>query len=238
MTRKYHTERGSALIYILIAIALLALLTVVFMEPSSQQTQTQNTFRLVSELQSQTEFIRSSVQECVIKYFKGDKNIQNGIAQEDEGANKRYPVKPNSAYLTGPAGNRNVGGIRCPGNPGNSANHAAIFAAGQGKFLPPAPALFGEWQWYNGNDGVFFWIATDKSDAFIRTALTKLDESFAECEADVIDTADAPAGAKDLDSDTTLTCPANNVCFRVWMIANTATNVYNGDADGDEAGCP
>ncbi|MCB1580849.1 MAG: hypothetical protein KDJ32_08180, partial [Alphaproteobacteria bacterium] len=95
-----------------------------------------------------------------------------------------------------------------------------------------------DWQIYNGEDGVFYWTETDKTDAFVKAALEKLDEKFSECEADVIDTSDAPAGAKDLDSNALLTCPANHLCFRVWIIQNEATNVYNGDAAGDEGGCP
>lgn len=210
-------EQGSALIYILIAIALLALLTITFMEPSSQQTQSQNTFRLVSELQSQVEFIRSSTQECVMLHTGGDTNIPTGGGDDDEGADKRYPIRPDSSYLTGPAANRSVKNLRCPGNPGDNANHKAIFGGASGKFLPPAPELFGDWQWYNGTDGVFFWIETDKSDAFIQTALEKLDNEFAGCEADIIDaTGGAPVT---MDSDATVSCPSGSTCFRLWMIA-------------------
>lgn len=249
--RTRQTERGSALIYILIAIALLALLTVSFMQPSSQQTQSQNTFKLVSDLQSQVEFIRSSVQECVAMHFKGDATIDNGPTGTDPGATKRFPINPNSNHYTtatvGPSGDRLVSKLRCPGNPGdqmgetvaspgNAVNHELIFNAAAGKFLPPPPDLFEDWQWYNGDDGVFFWIQTNKSDAFIQTALEKLDAKYAECEADVID---ARTAAKALDSaGVPLDCPNTYTCFRLWITANTATNVYNGDTDGDEAACP
>lgn len=223
-------EQGSALIYILIAIALLALLTVSFMQPSSQQTQSQNTFKLVSELQSQVEFIRSAVQECVIAHYKGDATIDNTGGGSDPGADKRYPLKPNSTHFAAPAADRKVSGIRCPGDPGDNANHADIFSASSGKFLPPPPNLFDDWQWYNGDDGVFFWVSTDKSDAFIHTALDKLEQGFAACEADQID---ATGGAKNLDSDATVTCANTKICFRVWMRVNAATAVFP-----DEGGCP
>ena len=46
----YSSQKGSALIYILVAIALLAALTASFMRPSSQQTSAQSGFKAVSEL--------------------------------------------------------------------------------------------------------------------------------------------------------------------------------------------
>lgn len=221
-------ERGSALVYILIAIALLALLTVTFMQPSSQQTQSQNTFKLNSELKSQIDFIRSSVQECVMLYYQGDRNIPNAFGESEQGADIKYPIDPSSAYLAGStlgsAANRNVEHLRCPGNPGDDVNHTPLFGGATGKFMPPAPDLFGAWQWYNGSDGAFYWIETDKSDAFIQTALTKLDEEFADCEADVIDT--RGGSAENLTShDTSIRCSADRLCFRVWMIQQ-ATAVY------------
>lgn len=246
------SERGSALIYILIAIALLAALTITFMEPSSQQTQSQNTFKTVSELQSQIDYITSNVQECVVNYPKGDATVDNGVAGTDPGARRRYPLHPDSTHL--PAGsraaNKNVEHIRCPGvtsednwrnnagvaqNTGNDNDHPKVFGGSSGKFMPPAPDLFGEWQWYNGDDGVFFWIATDKTDAYLQTALAKLDDIYGECEADVID---ASGGAVNIDSNTTISCANGSTCFRVWIIADPTNATYNGDTDGDEAGCP
>lgn len=226
-------ENGSALIYILIAIALLAALTISFMQPSSQQGQSQGSFKVVSELQSQVEFIRTSVQECVLSHPGGDIGIPNGIGEEDQGADRRYPIKPNSLYYSSasfsPASDRSVSEIRCPGNPGDSVEHEKIFGGKSGKFLPPAPDLFNHntasgmngWQWYNGDDGVFFWIVTEKSDAFIETALGQLDDKFADCESDVIDNS-AGGSDVDMDSDTPdqAVCPAGARCFRLWMLSS------------------
>ena len=94
MAEKRGNERGSALVYILIAIALLAALTMTFMQPSSQQAQSGNTFKSVSEIQSQIDFIRAIVQECVLTYPGGAKDID--IVTDDPDANKRYPIRPNS----------------------------------------------------------------------------------------------------------------------------------------------
>lgn len=231
MMKNTHSQRGSALVYILIAIALLAALTVTFMEPSSQQATSQNTFETVSELNTQANFIRSAVQECVLSYSGGDSTRLGA-------SNIPYPFNPTSTYLQDyTTGDDLVRDIRCPGNPGNSNNHAKIFSGSSGKFMPPSPSLFGEWKYWNGEDGVFYYIATDKTDAFLQTAMQKLDDQFAECEADVID---ASGGDVSLTSTaTTAICPDNSTCFRVWIIARpSAEDAYNGDADGDEASCP
>lgn len=224
-----HSERGSALVYILIAIALLAALTATFMDSSSQQTSSQNAFKTMNELQAQANLIRSSIQECVLSYPAGDSGITSA-------PNLPYPINPSSTYLTAPRPVTDlVSGLRCPGNPGNSANHAAIFGGTSGKFLPPAPSLFDPWLYYSGPDGVFFYTKTNKTDSFIQTALAKLDEQFSECEADVVD---ASAAARDMVSTASaLQCAVGYYCFRVWMIAQPA-NVYNGDTDSDEAACP
>lgn len=230
-----RAERGSALVYILIAIALLAALTVAFMGSSSQQTQSQSTFKLVSELNTQIDFIRSSVQECVLTYPGGDNTATAEIAA---GADHRYPLRPTSAHLTAPGPEDEVRYLKCPGNPGDAPNHTPLYSGASGKFMPPKPDLFGEWKWYNGKDGVFFWIESTKSDSYIRTALEKLGENYGTCESDMVDNSEGNA-AIDMDSDATsfATCPPKSYCFRVWMKPSRTTPspaVYPGKA----ADCP
>lgn len=238
-----NQERGSALVYILIAIALLAALTVTFMGSSSQQTSSQNTFKATSQMKSQVDNIRSAITECVLSYKKGDRSIDVSSSGTDPDARKNYPIKPNSTHYStatiGPTAGRLVKDIRCPGNPGNSdENHERIFGGTSGKFLSSPPDLFEDWQYYNGLDGIFFWTRSNKTDAFIATALQKLDDEYSECEADVID---ARSGAINLDSDSPaeVQCESGYMCFRVRLkIKNSA--VYNGDTDGEEtaASCP
>ncbi len=230
MNSKNSSQKGSALVYILIAIALLAALTATFMDSSSQQTTSQNTFNTVTDLNSQVNFIRSAVQECVLTYPAGDSTLVTSFETVP------YPLNPSSTYLDTPAANNQAKFLRCPGNPGNSNNHAVIFGGSSGKFMPPAPALFSDWVYYNGPDGVFFYTATNKSDAYLQTALAKLDDQYSECEADVIN---ATAGAQNLTTagGSGPNCANTNTCFRVWMIAQTS-NIYPGDTDGDEAACP
>lgn len=214
-----RTESGSALVYILIAIALLAALTVTFMEPSSQQTSSQNTYKLASDIKAQADFITSAVQECVLSWRGGDATIDTTGTGTDPGASKVYPINPDSLHFTGatvgPAGDRNVAHLRCPGNPGDDKNHAPLFSGNSGKFMPPPPDLFEDWEWYNGADGVFFWIGTPKTDPYIQTALQKIDSMYSDCEADIID---ATSGAVKLDSvasGQTVECANGRTCFRV-----------------------
>ena len=232
-------QLGSALVYILIAIALLAALTASFMRPSSQQTTAQGAFNAVTELKSQLEFIRSSIQECVLTYPEGDSGLIGTT-------NTPFPINPSDTYLasTAPTGEEeDVQHLGCPGNPGDSNDHAKIFGGSSGKFLPPPPNLFESWKYYNGVDGVFYYTSTDKTDAFLQTAMLKLDEDYSECQADVINTS---GGAEELTSTATADdpkCLANHTCFRLWVIIQPSA-VYNGDSDDDgdgtddEASCP
>lgn len=211
-----RAERGSALIYILIAVALLAALTVAFMEPSSQQSQSQNIYKTVSALQEQAGYIQAAVQECVLTYPGGDSTIDTSGGGTDPSATAPYPIKPTSTHLTSPDADDKVKNLRCPGNPGNDPDHADIFSGAAGKFLPQPPDLFEDWKYYNGKDGVFIWTRSSKTDAFITSALDKLDDEYADCEVDIVD---ATSGNVDMETATsTVTCPSGSKCFRYWIL--------------------
>ncbi len=230
---------GSALIYILIAIALLAVLTASLIEPASQQSQTQSSTNLVSDLQSQISLISSTIQECVLSYPDQDSELTS-----TQQKNAPYPINPMDPYYTtqsatpAVATSNAASGIRCPGNPGGTGptnqNHAKMFGGSSGKFLPPAPNLFGDWEYYSGADGVFIFISTNKTDSYITSALTKLNAKYSKCEADW---QDATSGAVNLSSDTiggaaaVRKCASGYKCFRYWIIQKaTAVNA--------DAGCP
>lgn len=227
-------QRGSALVYILIAIALLAALTATFMEPSSQQTTSQNTFNTVADLKGQADFIRSAIQECVFTYPSGESGL---IGTE----NFPYPINPSSTYLAtaSPDASDRVRYLRCPGNPGTSNDHAEIFTGRSGKFMPPSVDLFTDWFYHSGVDGVFFWTSTDKSDAFLQTSMERLDELFSECEADVIDASGGTVAMTSTDGASDPDCADGSTCFRVWMITNAAASTaYQAGGAEATAGCP
>lgn len=230
-----NSENGSALVYILIAIALLAALTVAFMEPSSTQNESQGTFRTVSKISSQADFLRAVIQECILAHSRGDRGA---IVSADQ-KNNPYPLMPDSGYFNAQCGAGESAGdslaryLRCPGNPGDNPCHAKIFSGGGSSgFLPQPPNLFGEWRYYNGDDGVFIWIQTDKTDAFLENAIDKLDaENYAKCEADKI----VPSGSDFVmtTDEASVKCTNGGKCFRVWLkIKDGASPIYQ------EAGCP
>lgn len=215
-----RNQAGSAFVYILIAIALLAALTVSVTQPSSQQAQIQNASQLVSELNSQIGFIQSAVQECVITYPGGDSGVNTGDDSQDTsstwGANSPYPINPNAAYLTSDDDNRKVKNLRCPGNPGDDPDHADIFGGSSGRFLPPPPDIFKDgWKWYNGDEGVFFWIGTTKTDPFIETAFKKLNNQFSDCQIDWGSGLTMPG---DDSASSPPQCGGSEKCLRYWMI--------------------
>lgn len=223
-----HTnDRGSALIYILIAIALLAALTVSLMEPSGQQAQSQSGTNLVTEISSQTSFISSAVSECILSHPDQDSELTN-----TQQKNAPYPINPSDPYFNSQSADPlsdpddKVKWIRCPGNPGgtasNNQDHARIFGGASGKFLPPAPALFTDWTYYNGADGVFIMTTTNKTDPFITSSIAKLDAKYSHCESEVIDR--RGLGSINITTDTTpgssgvRNCPADTLCFRYWIV--------------------
>lgn len=203
---------GGALVYIMIAIALLSALTMTFIQPSGQGAGTQNAFRLATELNSQARFIRSAIQDCILRFPAGDSSITQ------VGYHHPYPLVPVSTEFDEPAPTYGVQYLKCPGTGSGTDvdDQKKIFGGVLSSFLPPPPAIFGdrEWVYNNGTgtnngeiwDGVYFRITTEKSDPYIGEAFERLDELFSECEADYI----VGDGSNGL--------PAGERSFRVWII--------------------
>ncbi len=215
-----EAQRGSALIYILIAVALLAALTVSLMEPSNQQAQSQGTTNLVTATKSQIDYINSTIQECVLTHPDQDNKLTSA-----EQKNPPYPIDPTLSYFSGSdpdeADDTSVQWIRCPGNPGgdgpNSKEHAPMFGGNSGKFLPPPPNLLKPWTYYNGIDGVAITISSDNTDTFIPAAFKRLKGMYADCETDIIDR--LAAGSVPITTDPTpAICDTGHICFRYWIV--------------------
>ena len=203
---KASSQKGGALIYILIAIALLAALTVTFTNSGGQSSSTQNSFKLATEINSQSRVIRSGIQDCILRYSRGD----NGIVE----ANyiDPYPLNPTSSdaqYTSYQESDDHVEYLRCPG-----ADYEKIFGGNMSGFLSPPPNLLEDWEYQNGvgtvlgmpYDGVYISIASDKSDPFIDDAMTKVDNLYSACEVDYT------------VGDGTNGCPSDTQCLRFWII--------------------
>ena len=212
-----HSQSGSALIYAILAIALLGILTLSLSKGGNEQGSQKKQTQLISELSGQIDFITSAIQECVINY-----PTQDAALTSADQKNPPYPLFPNQAYFStstpGPAAAHLVEFIRCPGNPGgagpNSKNHARIFTSSAGKFMPQPAPLFGPWWYYNYVDGVFFYVCTNKTDPYLTTALKKLESKYSACEVDYLD---GRSGAFNMSTDGFQVLNSEQ-CFRYWIV--------------------
>lgn len=220
--KRRTNQKGNALLYVLIAIALLAALTVSLMDTSGQQVSSQKTNDLAATLKSQISLIQMAIQECALAYPEGDPGYTAGFSKMP------YPLHSDDPYLTSPAATSYTKDIRCPGNPGNSNNHARIFGGNSGKTFPPPIPGFYDWLYYNFPTGIFIMVMTTRTDSYIDAAFKKVEASYAKCEADIID---GRTAAKVI-ADAGWNCPAGNICLRVWL-QTTPSSVFP-----DESGCP
>jgi len=207
-----NCRSGGALVYIMIAIALLTALTMAFVRPGGQGASTQNAFRLAMELNSQARIIRSAIQDCILRFPAGDAAIT-----QDEYYHP-YPLGPDSPQFSTPTPNAGVQYLKCPGTgSGDSVDdEQPIFGGVFQSFLPPAPKIMNPegWVYANGTvtahgetrKGVYFRIYSSKSDPYIDEAFEKMKEMFAACEADFI-IGDGSNGV-----------PAGQKSFRIWII--------------------
>lgn len=229
---KASSQKGGALIYILIAVALLAALTSTFLDGGGQSSRTQNAFKTATILNSQARLVRSAIQDCVLRYPEGDSAIA------ETGYIDPYPLNPDSsdpAYAAFDVANRNVSELRCP-----ASSYDQLFS-GTGEFssyLPPPPNLMEPWTYFNGNatgvtqiydedfEGVFFEIKSDKSDPFIEESFQKVDELMSSCEVD------HQVGTG------TNGCESGHQCLRFWVIRRSGGPTGSADATNGQNPCP
>jgi type II secretory pathway pseudopilin PulG len=214
--------RGGALLYILIAVALLGALTASLIESSdSSASRAQKAYKLASELESQVSFIRAAIQECVLRYPAGDPTVNPGTGV-DANYTHPYPLQPLETHFTGSTlgigSNQYASLIRCPGNPGVDNNHTPIFGGETGRFFPNQQKGFYNWFYYNGQrttlsvtyEGVKLRIVTDLKDAYVADALEILVDKYDDCETDYI------------VGDGTNGCSTGRQCFHYWFIRKSA----------------
>jgi len=225
---KASSEKGGALIYILIAVALLAALTTTFIQPGGQSARTQNAFKLATQLNSQSRVIRSGIQDCILRYPQGDSDIS------DDDYYSPYPLNPTSTAFTTSDMTDQVSLLRCPGTSAAAGvdDHILIFG-GSGEFsnyLSPAPKPLGEWTYFNdgkdtpvavdGNnmDGVYYETRAAVVDPSIGEAMTKIDGLMSACEVDhIVGNADGTNG-----------CAEDTQCLRFWIIRGSGTTATDG----------
>lgn len=195
LRRRYKTMGGNVLLYILIAIALLAALTYSMTKEGGTKASVHLAHKTSQELYVQVNLIRSAVLECTLAYPAGGGDLYpagspDGVIDADDNPNNPYPLNPSSPLNPdGAAANDNVRNLTCIGAPAGSRS---IFqgAGTQGRYLPPPPPGFGEWTYINHGDsstpteGVRIQIIAS-DNATNRDALNRLMTKFSACQADL-----------------------------------------------------
>ena len=183
-------EGGNALLYVLLAVGLLAALTYAYVKDSRENYASQSSVQISATLYSQINMIKSSVTECTAEYSGGGGDMNgDGVIDGNDNPNTPYPLNPSSALnlAATPGGcttTTNASGcipqaaddyvshLQCIGAP---AGAAAIFSgtSNQGRFLPPPPNGFTAWVYKNDNTGVYIQ-TTSSGDGANTIALNRL----------------------------------------------------------------
>jgi hypothetical protein len=197
-------ESGNVLLYVFLAVGLLAALTYAYVKDSRENAASQGSVRITEELFSQANMIRSAVMQCAMEYPGGGGNMDDtggsaGKIDNADNPNNPYPINPSSALnAKAPAGctttssasgcvsaaaNDQVRNLTCVGAPLGSTN---MFqgANNQGRFLPPPAAGFTEWTYVNDTNGVYIQ-TTGSNDGTTSLALSRFMNKFATCQADL-----------------------------------------------------
>lgn len=223
---KSNPQRGSVMIYILVAVGLLAGVTATMMTGSSNQTNNNKGSGITADLKSQLNVIVAAVQECTMTYPN-----QDGDLTATQQKNAPYPINPKDPYLDDPAAEvvatDEVSYIRCPGNPGTGASgfesQKRIFSGESGKFLPEPPPGFSPWVYYNGVNGVYVMTAALNATVETKKAILAVDIGYNPCQTDVTDLRGTGSSA-DLSTDIVpgdsgeKSCPGGAICFRHWFV--------------------
>jgi hypothetical protein len=195
------TERGNALLYVLLAVGLLAALTYFYAQDSRENYSSQAAISISESLFAQANMIKSAVVQCTLEFPGGGGDMDaSGSIDSSDNPNNPYPLNPSDALnlkadpggctttgnATGcipKAANDQVKNLQCIGAP---AGQAAMFtgASNQGRYLPPPPSNFTDWVYVNDSTGVYI-KTTGNGDAASVSALTRLLAKFTSTQASV-----------------------------------------------------
>ncbi len=132
LNKRKKSESGNVLIYIFVAVALLAGLTMALTSGGGDQAISTSAFRITDNLRSQAQGIRSAVLECVLRY-------------------------PSAGYPTvsSPGTPENAGSIQCVPNDGVTPAFD-LFGGTLGHFIPQPVRPFNEWLYDNSGTGTVY----------------------------------------------------------------------------------
>ncbi len=205
------SQAGNALLYVLLAVGLLAALTYSYAKDSRENYAAQSSIHIAEELFAQINMIRAAVIQCTLEYPGGGGDMNcDGVISASDNPNNPYPLNPSNALnlqagaglscTAGPApggctasgnasgciavaGNDNVRNLACIGAPAGTA-YMFQGTGNEGRFLPPPPSGFSEWTYVNNVNGVYIQI-TAPSDAAAIQALNRLMDKFTSTQANI-----------------------------------------------------
>ncbi|MBU6474709.1 MAG: hypothetical protein KGQ70_01975 [Alphaproteobacteria bacterium] len=183
------------MLYVLLAVGLLAALTYYFAQDSNENYAAQDAIHISEELYAQINMIKAAVVECSLEYPNGGPYV-GGVS---ENSNNPFPINPSSANVTQEVagctatsnapnciaafGNDDVSNLSCPGA---GIGYEMLFsgANNQGRYLPPMPAGFTDWFYGNDATGVYITTTTTApSDPASIDALDRLMGKFTSTQA-------------------------------------------------------
>ena len=190
-------ERGNALLYVLLAVGLMAALTYAYVQDNHDSYASQSSVQIAESLFSQVNMIKGAIVQCALEYPMGGgyvngNGLSNQIITAADNYNNPYPLAPSNPLITNAttngcagvggagcvavAGNNNVRNLTCIGAP-IAAAYMFQGANNQGRFLPPPTSGFSEWTYGNDSTGVYIQI-TSSGDAAGVNALSRLANQF------------------------------------------------------------
>ncbi len=180
-----RNQNGSVILYIFIAIGLLAALTLSLVNTSSEDKTSARAAQISEALYTQAESIRSAVMECSVSYPDGGGDLDSdGDIDTDDNNNSPYPLSPTDANNPGgAAADSTLQYLKCPGAP---SGEELVYGAARGRFLPNPPAGFTDWVYTNHSVNNNVYIRTYGDDSMAtQLALENLVKRFGNCEAEL-----------------------------------------------------
>lgn len=180
-------QTGSAIIYVLMAIGLLAALTFAITSDNVGSTTNQSGARMAEDLYSQINLIKSTIVECTMVYPAAGRDYDaDGDIDQIDHPNMPYPLTPmhaNNPYDDTFTTDQ-VRNLTCTGAP-NAAAAAMFSGIGvKGRFLPPMTNGFTDWLYVSDTDGVRIETTYDASGEAAE-AVKRIRKRMAPCETDL-----------------------------------------------------
>lgn len=220
--KQHNAERGSVIVYILIAIFLTGLLVATMTTGAKKSATSQQLDEAVLYLQADIKTLQSAVTECVMSYPKPVDVDGNGTADAADDPNQPFPLycadgACAQATMTGGGSGADITSVGCPGAPNGQR---PLFSSGAFKLL-------GDTSKYNATfltdatEGVYLRITRAVSDPLWTEAIARLDEKYSKCTAAAV-----------TDNPDPLGFDCSGGCFYYWILRQPTS------ATSFEATCP